>query len=147
MTDKQRDKYGVQPPYNENLAPDNPPSYNDAVAHQGKSQNFTVLYSVLPIQQAIQCRPITSIGYCTPPVITVPMTVGPGPMGTTCPTCRRPIITKTKTVIQKSAHIACFVLFICGCCFCSCIPYCMKSFKDVQHRCPDCGTFIGVYKH
>jgi hypothetical protein len=37
-------------------------------------------------------------------------------------------------------------LFHFRCCLCSCIPYCMDSCKSVTHSCPNCKTYLGIYK-
>jgi len=50
------------------------------------------------------------------------------------------------------AHFICLdlikltFLFHFRCCLCSCIPYCMDSCKSVTHSCPNCKTYLGIYK-
>ncbi|KAK3511732.1 hypothetical protein QTP70_020732 [Hemibagrus guttatus] len=60
-----------------------------------------------------------------------------------CPHCEQYVTTEIRTVIGSTAWHVCLVsTFMCciaGCCL---IPFCISSFKDVQHRCPKCRSLI-----
>jgi len=79
-------------------------------------------------------------------ILTGAMPMGPDPANMRCPNCNMNITTTTVSENSSSAHIACILLFLFGCCLCSCIPYFMDAFKVVNHSCPNCKTFLGSYK-
>lgn len=72
---------------------------------------------------------------------------GDAPVQMTCPTGGgHQIITniayKNGTLTYLLAGLFCFILGPC----CALIPFCIDSFKDVEHTCPEHGTVLGVYK-
>ncbi|XP_066992981.2 lipopolysaccharide-induced tumor necrosis factor-alpha factor homolog [Anabrus simplex] len=94
-----------------------------------------------------QSLPATQVAAITTTVVVgggVPL--GPKAVNMICPMCRANIKTNTVRENQCRAHVCCCILFFVGCILCSCIPYCMDSFKIVRHTCPDCKAYLGTYK-
>ena len=67
------------------------------------------------------------------------------PVSTTCSSCRRRIITRTKL---KFNCLACFCFLLTGVLY-ICVQACSDKnicCCDVIHRCPECGAFLGEYE-
>uniref|UniRef100_A0A914D8D1 LITAF domain-containing protein n=1 Tax=Acrobeloides nanus TaxID=290746 RepID=A0A914D8D1_9BILA len=63
---------------------------------------------------------------------------GPEPMDMDCPNCNQHIKTVISYKVGALTWILCIFVCICVlCCDCS---------KDVEHRCPSCNTYLGIYK-
>ncbi|CAI2357725.1 unnamed protein product [Caenorhabditis sp. 36 PRJEB53466] len=87
-------------------------------------------------------------------------TLASGPMPTTtiiirleqfptklqCPYCRQDIVTHTKPVYGLLTWILFAALFLFGCWCCCFLPFCVRSCKDVVHRCPNCRAMIGIHR-
>ncbi|XP_056262870.1 uncharacterized protein LOC130188505 [Pseudoliparis swirei] len=69
------------------------------------------------------------------------------PCRTQCPECKQFIVTETFTSVSSVTWLVCFITAliggVAGCCF---IPFCMKRFKSITHRCPKCRTEITTLK-
>ncbi|KAF9795156.1 hypothetical protein SFRURICE_004528 [Spodoptera frugiperda] len=75
-----------------------------------------------------------------------PAKMGPGPSGTTCPTCNKSIVTTVEYVPNNRTHIISAALCVLAGCCCGCfVPYCMRSCKTANHYCPQCKAFIGSF--
>uniref|UniRef100_A0A2S2PU76 Lipopolysaccharide-induced tumor necrosis factor-alpha factor n=1 Tax=Schizaphis graminum TaxID=13262 RepID=A0A2S2PU76_SCHGA len=72
--------------------------------------------------------------------------LGPRPAQLICPTCKTLVMTRIEKESSSSAYFCCMLLSIVGCFICSCLPFCMDNFKNCKHSCPNCNSFIGVYK-
>ncbi|KAJ2946449.1 hypothetical protein O0L34_g12492 [Tuta absoluta] len=73
--------------------------------------------------------------------------LGPGPTGTTCPSCNKSIVTRVDFVPNNRTHIVSAALCILAGCCCGCIvPYCMRSCKTANHYCPSCKAFVGAHQ-
>lgn len=89
---------------------------------------------------------LTQQQHFTPEFIIIESTLGPKPVHMFCPTCHNYIITETDESPSNEAFLCCMLIFIVGCTLCSCLPFFMKSFQQVDHRCPQCASFLGTYK-
>ncbi|XP_033610620.1 lipopolysaccharide-induced tumor necrosis factor-alpha factor homolog isoform X2 [Cryptotermes secundus] len=123
-----------------------PPSQPAVAPYPQQNLNMGAGMVCPPVQQQHMLpppHPAPVIIQATTPGI---MPVGPKPSNMRCPACHSNIRTTTESQSQSCAHIACIIMFLLGCCLCSCIPYCMDSCKNVRHTCPNCKTFLGMYK-
>ncbi|CAH1255255.1 LITAF [Branchiostoma lanceolatum] len=74
---------------------------------------------------------------------------GDAPVVMMCPHCRIRIVTSLKYVRGPMVYATSMFLLLsiipwvlCGCF----IPLCLRSMKDVEHSCPNCGSKLGTYK-
>ncbi|KAH8684609.1 LITAF-like zinc ribbon domain-containing protein [Tricladium varicosporioides] len=122
--------YNVQQPH---------PDMSQAEALPGQH----VYQQQLPIeeQQKQQQQPVPQhVQYATATPL-ASLTQGPAPVD--CPVCRTRQMTAIEFVSGGTTHLAALVLC---CCFClGCIPYCASWFKDVEHKCGNCGALLAVY--
>nr|BAN21285.1 unkown protein [Riptortus pedestris] len=77
--------------------------------------------------------------------------LGLEPITLVCPKCCNRVETETQPVTSQWAYVACSCAYFC--CWCipcfwwtCCLPFKMKRFKDIEHKCPRCHEFIGKYK-
>ncbi|KAI4471050.1 lipopolysaccharide-induced tumor necrosis factor-alpha factor [Holotrichia oblita] len=71
---------------------------------------------------------------------------GPDPMATVCQRCGTHIITTITSQRSNLTHFAAVALCLCGCWPCCLLPYCMNSCKNTYHYCPNCSTYLGMYR-
>jgi lipopolysaccharide-induced tumor necrosis factor-alpha factor len=74
--------------------------------------------------------------------------VGEIPFRTTCPHCHAEVLTSVEYVTGGLTWLIFGILLAAGCFiiitwFFCCIPFCIKSCKDVVHSCPNCHTKLG----
>ncbi|CAK1548265.1 unnamed protein product [Leptosia nina] len=125
-------KMGLPPPYEQvpaNPAP--PPSYfgDNPPPPESTPRPRTVVVT--------QARETATNG---------PSKLGPGPTGTSCPTCNKSIVTRVDYVPNNRTHIVSAALCVLAGCCCGCfVPYCMRSCKTANHYCPACKAFIGSH--
>ncbi|RWS20931.1 hypothetical protein B4U80_03117 [Leptotrombidium deliense] len=71
---------------------------------------------------------------------------GPFPIKTFCYICEEYVLTATEYIPGRGRYLfACLLVstaFIGICCLLPCID----SFKDVEHKCPNCGILLGIHK-
>jgi len=70
------------------------------------------------------------------------------PFRTTCPHCHAEVLTTVEYVTGGLTWLIFGILLAAGCFilitwFFCCIPFCIKSCKDVVHSCPNCHTKLG----
>ena len=75
--------------------------------------------------------------------------VGENPMQAVCPTCGHVITTQVEYKIGTLNYFWAAVLCVVIGHTLPCVPFiacCVKSFKDIEHSCPNDGTLIGVLR-
>ncbi|XP_030634901.1 cell death-inducing p53-target protein 1 homolog [Chanos chanos] len=79
----------------------------------------------------------------TQPAVVYSNNLGSEPSLTVCRNCGRRVNT---VVLYKNGSFTVlmfFVFLLFGCC---CIPFCVDSFKDAHHSCPECHMNLHVHK-
>ncbi|KAG7304129.1 hypothetical protein JYU34_011062 [Plutella xylostella] len=72
--------------------------------------------------------------------------VGSEPVGLRCPYCQEDVMTRANYVRGRLTHLVAAVLAIfCWALCCCLVPYAVKRWKNVEHYCPRCHRFLGVY--
>ncbi|GJQ70750.1 hypothetical protein Trydic_g682 [Trypoxylus dichotomus] len=84
--------------------------------------------------------------YYRPIIVDSELIWGPDPMATICQRCGAHIITTTTSQRSNLTHFAAVALCLCGCWPCCLLPYCMNSCKNTYHYCPNCSTYLGMYR-
>ncbi|XP_050432165.1 LITAF domain-containing protein-like [Adelges cooleyi] len=80
-------------------------------------------------------------------IITTVVPVGPHSTRMVCISCRREITTHTAKKPSIMAYVSSVVCCAFGCFWGPClIPFCMDSCMNVEHKCPECKTFLGQYR-
>ncbi|KAI1725561.1 LITAF-like zinc ribbon domain-containing protein [Ditylenchus destructor] len=124
---------------------DPPPPY--ATTTELKYNNGHLLPGVVPEPTA----PSAHNSIPPPPMmlqqgIVYAIPLGPSPAGLQCANCQAQVVTK---IIQRPGLLTwliCGALALIGFWPCCVIPFCVKSCHDVEHYCPQCNAFIGMYK-
>ncbi|XP_070580675.1 cell death-inducing p53-target protein 1 homolog [Ptychodera flava] len=129
-----------QPPYNPAQQP--PPQPGPYYTYS--QQPATQPHVHQPYPQAATHHSQTVV-VTAPAATTFVATLGPSPTAATCPNCSRNIVTHVESEPNGMAWLCCFLMFICGFWICCFIPFCMDSFQDVTHRCPNCKYVLGKF--
>ncbi|KAF2281542.1 uncharacterized protein EI97DRAFT_32459 [Westerdykella ornata] len=71
------------------------------------------------------------------------MALNRGPAPADCPACGCRSMTTVQFETGNTTHVWALALCIFTCL--GCIPYCMNSLKDVEHRCGNCGVLLATW--
>ncbi|CAK1583668.1 unnamed protein product [Parnassius mnemosyne] len=79
--------------------------------------------------------------------LVLPPAVGTEPTTVTCFNCGKVVTTRVTYTTAWHTHLVagsiCLMTMVCSLCCLGLIPYCFDNFKDAEHYCPNCNTFIG----
>ncbi|KAE9366413.1 hypothetical protein N431DRAFT_351562 [Stipitochalara longipes BDJ] len=89
-------------------------------------------------QQAVMATPQNNFASATP---LVSLQQGPTPVD--CPMCRTRQMTRVEFVSGGTTHLLALICCL-GLC-CGCIPYLTTWFKDVEHKCGNCGALLAIW--
>ncbi|KAG5280178.1 hypothetical protein AALO_G00085890 [Alosa alosa] len=71
----------------------------------------------------------------------------PYPAKTQCPYCYAFVTTEITHTVGPVVWLVCTMSFLVGCAAgCCLLPFCIKNFKDVNHKCPKCRSFLHTVK-
>ncbi|XP_054739668.1 lipopolysaccharide-induced tumor necrosis factor-alpha factor-like [Anastrepha obliqua] len=73
--------------------------------------------------------------------------IGPIPCGLSCPNCGKNVTSRLEYRASTKTHILAVLLAGMLCLPCACALYCTKCARSVEHYCPSCNAFVGVYDH
>ncbi|CAH2094602.1 unnamed protein product [Euphydryas editha] len=86
-------------------------------------------------------------GMSVPVGLVLPPAVGTEPTTVTCYNCGKVVTTRVTYTTAWHTHLVagsiCVITMVCSLCCLGLIPYCFDTFKDAEHYCPNCSTFIG----
>ncbi|KAM8824599.1 LITAF domain-containing protein-like isoform 2-T2 [Synchiropus picturatus] len=85
-------------------------------------------------------------GAPVPPVVVMSPALGDVSGQASCPHCHQTVMTVVERKAGLMTWMICGGLTLFGCFLCCCIPFCVDSCKDTEHRCPSCQNIIYVYK-
>ncbi|KAL2101705.1 hypothetical protein ACEWY4_003466 [Coilia grayii] len=64
-----------------------------------------------------------------------------------CPHCHAFVTTEVSYSVGPVSWLVCTMSILLGCVAgCCLIPFCMKNFKDVHHKCPNCRSHLHTVK-
>ncbi|XP_004924526.1 lipopolysaccharide-induced tumor necrosis factor-alpha factor homolog [Bombyx mandarina] len=79
--------------------------------------------------------------------IVLPNAMGTEPTTLTCFNCNKIVTTRVTYTTAWHTHLIagsiCLITIVCSLCCLGLIPYCFDTFKEAEHYCPNCNTFIG----
>ncbi|XP_077869294.1 lipopolysaccharide-induced tumor necrosis factor-alpha factor homolog [Saccoglossus kowalevskii] len=134
-----------QPADNPSYPRQPPIVYNTQLGYP-QQQGYPVQGYQTPQLQTKEGHPIPPLPPGTLNVLPGQQQWGEAPSQAYCGNCNKSVMTdtvyKAGTFTWISAGIICLFCLWCGCCL---IPFCIKSFKDVHHSCPECKTKLGVF--
>ncbi|RWS22838.1 lipopolysaccharide-induced tumor necrosis factor-alpha factor-like protein [Leptotrombidium deliense] len=116
-----------------------PPPYNAAVAGSGPypAEVDTQKYA----------QPSGPPPGFTNQVVVTGVRFGPFPIKVPCNHCQQEVVTTTTPVTGGItwllAGIMCLSGLFCGCCL---LPFCVEACQDIEHKCPNCRSTLGIYK-
>ncbi|CAH4031903.1 unnamed protein product [Pieris brassicae] len=90
----------------------------------------------------------TSSNMAVPVGVVLPtVAVGSEPTTVTCYNCGKVVTTRVTYTTAWHTHLVagslCIITMACSLCCLGLVPYCFDTFKDAEHYCPNCSTFIG----
>ncbi|XP_041970050.1 lipopolysaccharide-induced tumor necrosis factor-alpha factor homolog [Aricia agestis] len=104
---------------------------------------------VYPHPTDVQNQPQSSdlLGPSVPVGVVMAPAVGSDPTTVTCYNCGKVVTTRVTYKTAWHTHLVagsiCVMTMVCSLCCLGLIPYCFDTFKDAEHYCPNCNTFIG----
>ncbi|KAE9368135.1 hypothetical protein N431DRAFT_429332 [Stipitochalara longipes BDJ] len=94
----------------------------------------------IPQQQQMPQQPLPQNNFASATPL-VSLQQGPAPVD--CPMCRVRQMTRVEFVSGGTTHLVALLCCL-GLC-CGCIPYLTTWFKDVEHKCGNCGALLAVW--
>lgn len=94
-----------------------------------------------PNHQSQQAQPMIIYSNTT----ITPVQFGPYPIPYTCPNCNNNVMTETHSTPGLLTYILSGALCFLAC-YLVCCPCCIRECKDIEHRCPNCQTKLGLFK-
>ncbi|XP_069964266.1 lipopolysaccharide-induced tumor necrosis factor-alpha factor homolog isoform X2 [Bactrocera oleae] len=71
--------------------------------------------------------------------------LGPIPCNLSCPNCSKQVTSRMEYRASTKSHIIALLLAGMLCLPCACAVYCTDCARNVEHYCPSCNAFLGVY--
>ncbi|CAG9565491.1 unnamed protein product [Danaus chrysippus] len=131
------------------VVPGGPVPTADGVYPQPKQFTATGVYPhpVTTAQPQAGDVPPPPPGMSVPIGVVMPPAVGSEPTTVTCYNCGKVVTTKVIYTTAWHTHLVagsiCVITMVCSLCCLGLVPYCFDTFKDAEHYCPNCRTFIG----
>ncbi|XP_029945332.1 lipopolysaccharide-induced tumor necrosis factor-alpha factor homolog [Salarias fasciatus] len=99
-----------------------------------------------PVYQGVSYAPPPTVPVTTVTHVMVAPALRESPARVVCQHCQQSVVTSVVHTPGLLAWLICGGLALVGLCLCSCIPFCVDSCQDIEHRCPSCHGLISVYK-